>query len=76
MILRHLYVKMGGKFGDGIWTVGRNEEVISVVSERDGVAVQSTDGKVSVPCMLALHRDSDLGIIVTVELSHFKGWWL
>lgn len=61
MILRHLYIKMGGKFGGGIWTVGRKEmwcdqEVISVVSERGGVAVQSTDGKVSVDCMLALHR--------------------
>lgn len=56
MILRHLYIKMGGKFGGGRKEMWCDQEVISVVSERGGVAVQSTDGKVSVDCMLALHR--------------------
>ena len=27
MILRHLYVKMGGKFGGGNWTVGKKGNV-------------------------------------------------
>ena len=80
MILRHL----GGWVESlvvGFEQLGRrklwcDQEVINVVSERGGVAEQSTDGKVSVDCMLALHRDSHLGITLMVELSHFKGRWL